>query len=93
MSMSMGRVAVLDQPATTYGSLDLLVTEVQRACAYPVDQLQVAALLESAGVTQAVALERYQHPDVFALAGVVARQMRSTASRASGCATSRRPAA
>ena len=80
MSMSMGRVAVLDQPATTYGNLDLLVTEVQRACARPVNQLQVAALLESAGVTQAVAMERYQHPDVFALAGVVAKLMRSTAS-------------
>ena len=78
--MSMGRVAVLDQPATTYGNLDLLVTEVQRACARPVNQLQVAALLESAGVTQAVAMERYQHPDVFALAGVVAKLMRSTAS-------------
>jgi len=73
MSMSVGAVSVLEQPAAACENLDRLVEEVQRSCAHPVSMLQVAALLESAGVTDGVARSRYQEPDVFALAQAVTR--------------------
>ena len=64
--------------ASEYTGLDLLAEEVRRACAQPVNVLQIAALLESAGVTEAVARERYQHATVFDLADQVARLMPRT---------------
>ena len=75
MSMSVGPVATLEIPATSITSLEFLVAEVQRSCPRPVNMLQVAALLESAGVTDTVARQRYLHADVFALANVITRQM------------------
>ncbi|MFJ8958922.1 hypothetical protein ACIRG5_05990 [Lentzea sp. NPDC102401] len=48
--------------------LDELVTRVAGLLPDPVDGLQVAALLESQGVTDQVAVDRYARTDVFALA-------------------------
>ncbi len=47
--------------------LDELVGRVAELLPDPVDELQVAALLESQGVTDQIAVERYGRTDVFAL--------------------------
>ncbi len=52
-------------PATI---LDELADRVRRVLPDPVDELQVAALLESQGFTDQIADDRYGLPDVFALA-------------------------
>jgi len=75
MSMSVGPVATLEKTLSDVANMDLLAEEVRRACGQPVNVLQIAALLESAGVTEAVARQRYQHASVFALAEQVARLM------------------
>ncbi len=51
--------------------IDLLARHVQRTCADAVDALQVAAVLESDGLTDRLARDDYGHRDVFALAEVV----------------------
>jgi hypothetical protein len=48
--------------------LDELVERVAALLPDPVDELQVAALLESQGVTDQIAVDRYARSDVFALA-------------------------
>lgn len=48
--------------------LDELVGRVAALLPDPVDELQVAALLESQGVTDQIAVDRYARADVFALA-------------------------
>ncbi len=53
-----------------------LLEEVRKACAQPVNVLHVTALLETAGVTDAIARRRYGFPDVFALADSLANEMR-----------------
>jgi hypothetical protein len=55
-----------------------LLEEVRKACAQPVNVLHVAALLETAGVTDAIARRRYGFPDVFALAESLVSEMRDT---------------
>lgn len=55
-----------------------LIEEVRKACAQPLNVLHVAALLETAGVTDAIARRRYGFPDVFALADSLANEMRDT---------------
>ncbi|MEJ5308286.1 MAG: hypothetical protein WHX52_00820 [Anaerolineae bacterium] len=52
-----------------------LLEEVRKACAQPINVLHVAALLETAGVTDAIARRRYGFPDVFALADSLANEM------------------
>ena len=49
-------------------SLDKLATEVRRRDPHPVDALEVAALIESAGVTDVIAAESYGYADTFRLA-------------------------
>lgn len=71
MSQASGPVATFERPLETIDGLDALVEQVLNACARPVNKLQVAALLESAGITDAGARERYQEPNVFALADAV----------------------
>ncbi|MGZ4649877.1 MAG: hypothetical protein ACXV3A_05005 [Kineosporiaceae bacterium] len=48
--------------------LEALVDTIAPLVSSPVDELHVAALLESRGVTDRLARERYRHRDVFALA-------------------------
>ncbi len=50
--------------------------EISRRIPLPVDALEIAAVLESMGVTDEVAAQRYHLPDVFALAEVVLSQLR-----------------
>lgn len=49
-------------------SFDLLAEMLARARPAPIDVLQIAALLETTGITDIVAQRRYGFPDVFALA-------------------------
>jgi hypothetical protein len=51
-----------------YESLDFLVQEISVRCHWVVSPLQVAAMLESLGITDELAQERYGYADVFALA-------------------------
>ena len=51
-----------------YEPLDALVEEVREACAQPLNVLHVTALLETLGVTDAIAYRRYGYPNAFALA-------------------------
>lgn len=67
MSMSVGQVVTL--PAVSgYETLSGLLTDLQQRCPQPVSSLQVAALLESAGLTDGIAQQRYGYYDIFALA-------------------------
>ena len=52
-----------------------LVNEMTRGCAMPVGTLQVAALLETTGITDAIARRRYGFSDVFALAEALADRL------------------
>jgi len=59
-------------------TVDSLVAEVHRSVPLPVSVLQVAALLESAGVTDAAARARYGHDSVFVLAKTVGAALLQT---------------
>jgi len=56
-----------------------LAIEIARRDSMPVDSLEVAALIESLGITDAVAQQRYGVADVFDLGKVVLTQMRASA--------------
>lgn len=73
-------LAIMVEEATraTYEPPDALVEEVRKACAQPINVLQVTALLESAGVTDTIARRRYGYTDVFALAESMAERFRTT---------------
>lgn len=68
MSASVGQVATLDVGASTFRSLDDLLEAIGEHCPQPVGALQIAALLESAGVSDAIASQYYGSKDVFDLA-------------------------
>ena len=68
MSASVGQVGTLQAAASTYVTLDSLMDAVQEQCQQPINSLQIAALLESAGVTDLIAQSRYGFSDVFNLA-------------------------
>ncbi len=55
--------------------IDVLVRHVRHTCSDAVDALQVAAVLESDGLTDRLARDDYGHRDVFALAEVVFAQL------------------
>ena len=59
-------------PWTPY---DELATRMAPACAEAVDDRQIAALLESDGITDSIARSRYGSPDVFELAERLCRDM------------------
>ena len=65
-------IMVEEVTRATYEPPDALVEEVHKACAQPLNILQVTALLESAGVTDTIARRRYGYTDVFALAESIA---------------------
>lgn len=75
MSKIVERVEILNVPATACGTLDVLIEEIHKSCDYPVNMLQVTALLESGGITDAIAKRRYGFADVFALAEVIAQRL------------------
>jgi hypothetical protein len=75
VSQSSGPVAQVRAPLAASPDLQPLVDEIARAIARPLNVQQVAALLETAGVTDAQALSRYGYTDVFALAQDVAEAM------------------
>lgn len=62
-------------PPASRNTLASLVAEISSVCPRPVDSLQIAALLESTGVTDSVAQERYGHGNVFELARVIRQQL------------------
>ena len=62
---------VLDQEAAA-----TLAVEVSRRVPLPIDFLEITALLESMGITDEVAAQRYGVPDVFTLADAVLPQVR-----------------
>jgi hypothetical protein len=55
----------------TADQVDVLARHVQRTCHDAVDALQIAAVLESDGLTDRAARDEYGHRDVFALAEAV----------------------
>lgn len=73
MSASVGEVTTLTAAASLYETTDALVEAVREQCPQPVGALQIAALLESSGVTDLLAQKRYGYPDVFALAEALQR--------------------
>ncbi|HVN12987.1 MAG TPA: hypothetical protein VMT69_12910 [Kineosporiaceae bacterium] len=58
--------------------LEALVDTIGPLVPAPVDELHVASVLESRGVTDRLAQERYRHPDVFALAATILPELRTT---------------
>jgi hypothetical protein len=66
---------------TTASQVDVLVRHVQRTCPDAVDALQVAAVLESDGLTDRVVRDDHGHRDVFALAEVVFARLPTSSSR------------
>lgn len=54
--------------------LEALGREVRKSCRCTVSTFQIAALLESAGITDFSAQQRYGHADIFALAQTVSLQ-------------------
>jgi hypothetical protein len=70
VSQSSGPVASV-KPLTSAGSIDGLVREVGNSVLTPVNSLQVAALLETAGVTETIAKREYGYDDIFSLAEAV----------------------
>ena len=62
--------------------LERLAEEVQSVCRQPVDVLQVAALLETSGITDHSAMQRYGHASVFDLAESVMLRFSATTSTA-----------
>lgn len=60
-----------EEKQVQYESLDFLIHEIIIRCQWTVSALQVAAMLESLGVTDGVAQDKYGFPDVFALAEAV----------------------
>lgn len=75
-------VGIIDLPGPVPvpdGLLDKLADEVRSVCQQPIDVLQVAALLETAGITDNSARQRYGHASVFDLAQSVLRRLSSPA--------------
>ncbi len=68
---------VFDPRVSPYEPPDALIEEVYKTCAQPINMLHIAALLETAGVTDTTARQRYGYPDVFALAENLADRMRT----------------
>lgn len=68
-------VTTFQTPDVSGVSVGALVEEVRRVCPTPTHILQIAAVLESGGLTDALAQKRYGYPNVFALAEVVASQL------------------
>lgn len=71
-------------------SVDALAKRVAPMVGTAVDELQVAAILESQGFTDQAAQERYGVPDVFALAGAVYRRLPRGVEQPAGPARARR---
>jgi len=72
--MTLDHLGTTDLSATgrpTSGQFAALVRHIATTCRDPIDALQVAAVLESDGVTDLAARDDYGHQDVFALAEAV----------------------
>jgi len=78
VSQSSGPVASFTNSLTAFEGVGLLAEEVRSACPAPINRLQITALLESAGVTDAIATQRYGYGNVFALADGVAEVLATT---------------
>jgi hypothetical protein len=59
-------------------NLDSLAAEITQRVKQPIDSLEIAALIESLGVTDEVATRRYGARDVFDLAETVFEQLRAS---------------
>jgi hypothetical protein len=75
MSATMDVIDLPGPAPVPHALLDRLADEVQSVCPQPIDVLQVAALLETAGITDRSAVQRYGHASVFDLAASVVRHM------------------
>jgi hypothetical protein len=78
MSASVGQVAMLPTAVSTYETTTALADVVREQCPRPVSVLQIAALLEAAGLTDAIAQRQYGYLDVFTLADAVQRDLTPT---------------
>lgn len=86
MSATWGTIDLLGPAPAPDATLDRLADEVQCVCVQPIDVLQVAALLETAGITDNSAMLRYGHVSVFDLAESVARRITPLPAAASAAA-------
>jgi glycosyltransferase involved in cell wall biosynthesis len=59
-----------------------LADSIATRCAEPLDALEITALLESMGITDEVAAQRFSAPDVFALGETIFEHLRSTGAQA-----------
>lgn len=75
MSATMGAIDLSGPAPVPDRLLDTLADEVRRVCEQPINVLQVAALLETAGITDHSAWQRYGHASVFDLAQSVVRRI------------------
>ena len=75
MSASVGLVGMLKTAASSYETLEALAEAVHEQCLQPVGALQIAALLESGGVTDTLAQQRYGYADVFTLADALHQEL------------------
>jgi len=66
------------KPYLDAGGVALLAQEVLRRVPQPVDSLEIAALLESMGITDEVGTRRYGARDTFDLAEAVLEQLKAT---------------
>lgn len=71
MSIRSPSVEVLSAAGSFLESLPALIEDVAKRCPQPVSALQIAALLESSGITDTAARQKYGCNDVFELAEVV----------------------
>ena len=78
MSAYMGLIDLPGPAPVPYALLDRLAEEMQSVCRQPIDVLQVAALLETSGITDHSAMQRYGHASVFDLAESVVLRFSTT---------------
>jgi glycosyltransferase involved in cell wall biosynthesis len=66
-----------DWQSTHASALAMVTAEVARRDTEPIDALEVTALMESMGITDEVAVQRYGAPDAFELGNAVFKRMKS----------------
>ncbi len=89
MSTRSPSVEVLSAAGSFLESMPALIEDAAKRCPQPVSALQVAALLESSGITDAAARQKYGYDDVFELAEAVTQGiLESTHLRAQPLASS-----
>lgn len=76
-----GNALAVEQDTTNAGCIEMiaaLTTEVAQRDQVPIDALEITAIIESMGVTDEVARQRYEIADAFALGEKIFDRLRST---------------